>query len=95
MNGDQALEEALLSRLQHLVDSGLRSRDLTLAWMSHRLLPLCARAHKMCFYSGLRDPTRTSMEVLHPAELRYWESVIVTDKVGSNRKFGWGSCTSD
>ena len=57
-------------RLETLVTAGLRSRDLTLAWMSRRLLPLRARAHKMCFYSGPRDPTHTSVEALLLKELR-------------------------
>ena len=37
---DGALEEAMMSRLKQLVASGLTSRDLTLAWVSRRLLEL-------------------------------------------------------
>ena len=88
MPGDEALEGILLSRLQCMLDTGLTSRDLTLALMSRRLLPLRARAHKMCFYSGPRDSTRTSMEVLPLEELRDWASIVITDRIGRNRRFG-------
>ena len=93
--GDEALEGALLDRLQRLVDSGLSSRDLTLSWMSRRLLSLRAREHKMCFYSGPRDPTRTSMEILPLKELRDWASVVMTDKIGKNWRFGWEPYTRE
>ena len=61
-----------MGRLKELVDAGLTSRDLTLAWMSRRVFPLQAREHKMCFYSGIRDPTRVSMEAFEPDEMRCW-----------------------
>ena len=47
-----------MGRLNELVDASLTFRDLTLAWLSRRVFPLQAQEHKMCFYSGPRDPTR-------------------------------------
>ena len=85
---DEALEGILLGRLQRLLDTGLTPRDLTLAWMSRWLLPLRARAHKMCFFSGARDPTRTSMEALPLVQMRDWVSIVITDRIGRNCKFG-------
>ena len=42
------LQGVLFGRLEKLVEEGLTSRDLTLAWMSRRMYPLQARSHKMC-----------------------------------------------
>ena len=70
------------------MDAGLTSRDLTLAWLSRRTFPLQARSHKMCFYSGPRNPTRVSMEVSKPDSLRAWAACIITDRIGPNWKFG-------
>ena len=77
-----------MGRLKELVAAGLTSRDLTLAWLSRRMFPLQARSHKMCFYSGLRDPTRVSTEVPQPDNLRQWAARIITDRIGPNWKFG-------
>ena len=78
----------MTDRLQELVDAGLTSRDLTLAWLSHRVFPLRAREHKMCFYSGVRDPTQVSMEALALEEMRGWAAVVITDRIRRNWKFG-------
>ena len=85
---DEALEVVLLGRLKELVDAGLTYRDLTLAWLSRRMFPLQVRSHKMCFYSGPRDPTRVSMEVSKPDSLCQWGAHIITDRIGQNWKFG-------
>ena len=37
---DEALESAVTTRMRDLVAAGLTSRDLTLAWLSRRVLPL-------------------------------------------------------
>ena len=73
--------------LKELVDAGLTSRDLSLAWLSRRMFPLRARSYKMCFYSGPRDPTRVSMEVAPLESLQRWAARIITDKVGQNWRF--------
>ena len=86
---DEALEKTLMGWLKELVDAGLTSKDLTLAWLPCWVFPLRAREHKMCFYSGPRDPTRVSMEVLSLKEMRDWASVVITDRIGKNWKFGW------
>ena len=90
---DEALEEILMGWLNELVDAGLTSRDLTLAWLSRRIFPLQARSHKMCFYSGPRDPTRVSMEVSKPDSLRKWAARVITDRIGQSWKFGFPSFT--
>ena len=67
---------------------GLTSRDLTLAWLSRRMFPLQARSHKMCFYSGPRDPTRVSAEMPQPDSVRRWAVRIITDRIETHWKFG-------
>ena len=86
---DGALEEVLMGRLKELVDVGLTSRDLTLAWLSRRTFLLRAGSHKMCFYSGPRDPTHVSMEAAPLDSLRQWMARVITDKVGRNWRFGF------
>ena len=70
------------------MDAGLTSRYLTLAWLSRRVFPLRARVHKMCFCSGPRDPNRVSMDALLLEEMRGWATVVITDRIGRNWKFG-------
>ena len=51
---DEALEGVLFGRLKELVDAGLTSRDLTLAWLSRRIFPAaCAVAQDVLL---LRSP---------------------------------------
>ena len=85
---DEDLEGVLFGRLKELVETGLMSRDLSLAWLSRRIYPLQARSHKMCFYSGLRDPTRVSLEMPKPANLCAWASRLITDRIEENWEFG-------
>ena len=42
----------------------------------------------MCFYSGIRDPTRTSTEVLGADELRRLASQVITNVI--KRKWWFG-----
>ena len=67
---------------------GLTSRDLTLAWVSRRMYPLQERSHKMCFYSGIRDPTRASMNIPTQKKLVEWASRLITDKIEEDWDFG-------
>ena len=85
---DGGLESVLFGRLKVLVEAGLTSRDLTLALLSRRIYPLQARSHKMCFYSGFRDPTRVSLEVPKPKNLCSWASRLITDRIEENWDFG-------
>ena len=85
---DEALEKTLMDWLKELVDAGLTSRDLTLAWLSRWLFPLQAREHKMCFYSGSRDPTHISMEAMSMDSLRSWAALMITERIGWNWRFG-------
>ena len=48
-----------------------------------------ARAHKMCFHSGPRDPMRVSMEALSAEGLLGWAAVVATDRIGKNWEFVW------
>ena len=85
---DEAFEKLLFARLKVLVEAGLTSRDLTLAWLSRRIYPLQARSHKMCFYSGIRDPIRVSMEIPKPATICKWASRLITDRMEEDCEFG-------
>ena len=86
---DGALEKVLFSRLKVLVAGGLRSRDLTLTWLSRRMYPLQARPHKLCFYSGIRDPSRTCLELPNQKSLRKWAARLITDRVEAEWDFGF------
>ena len=85
---DGDLENTLFGRLKVLVEAGLTSRDLTLAWLSRRIYPLQARSHKMCFYSGLRDPTRVTLEIPKPENLCAWVSRLIIDRTEVDWEFG-------
>ena len=50
--------------MQELVSLGLTGRDLLMAWVSRRVIPLQRRPHKLCFLSDLRDPSRTTRRVM-------------------------------
>jgi hypothetical protein len=39
----------------------LTADDILCSWIGRRICPLQWRVHKMCFYSGNNDPTRTSI----------------------------------
>ena len=56
--------------------------------MSRRMFPLQVREHKMCFYSGVRDPTQVSMEALEPDEMSCWAAVVITDRIRRSWQFG-------
>ena len=85
---DGDLQSVLFARLEKLVEDGLTSRDLTLAWVSRRMYPLQECSHKMCFYSGLRDPTRVTMEIPKQRNLCEWVSRLITDKIDEDWEFG-------
>ena len=85
---DVSLQGTLFARLEKLVEGGLTSRDLTLAWVSRRMFPLQERAHKMCFYSGIRDPTRVSVDIPKQKKLGEWVSRLITDKIEEEWDFG-------
>ena len=85
---DEDLQRVLFDRLKVLVGDGLTSRDLTMAWLSRRIYPLRACSHKMCFYSGLRDPTRISLEIPKSANLCAWASRLISDRIEDDWEFG-------
>ena len=84
----EGLEKILFARLTTLVKDGLTARDLTLLWLSRQIYPLQARSHKMCFYSGIQDPTRVSMEIPKPHNLSVWASHLITDRIEEGWEFG-------
>ena len=71
----------MTARMKDLIAGGLTSRDLTLARLARWVCPLQDRAHKMCFYLGIRDPTRTSAEVLGADELRRLAGQVITNVI--------------
>ena len=77
-----------MARVKDLIAGGLTSRDLTLSWLARRVYPLQDRAHKMCFYSGLRDPTRACAEAWESGELRRWAGQVITDAIERKWQFG-------
>ena len=62
----------MAERIEKLVEKGLTPRDITLGWLSNRLAPLQQRKHKMCFLSGLDDPTRLSSRHFKLEYLNLW-----------------------
>ena len=78
----------MTNRLKELVEAVLTSRDLTLAWLTRRLFPLREREHKMCFYSGPRDPTRVSAKALELKTMRAWAAGVIADQVEEDWEFG-------
>ena len=48
------------SRVKALTDAGLCGHDLVGTFIQRRILPLQQRDRKICYMSGLMDPTRTS-----------------------------------
>ena len=52
-----------------VTEGGLRAADLLCCYASRRVLPLQARAHKICHMSGRFDPTRTSKLELTNAQV--------------------------
>ena len=68
--------------------SGFGISRVTLAWLARRMYPLQARSHKMCFYSGLRDPTRVTLEIPKPQNMCAWVSRLITDRIDVDWEFG-------
>ena len=63
--------------MRELIAEGLNGYNLLMAWVSRRVIPLQRWPHKMCFLSGLRDPSRTSREVMHQDEAARLASAII------------------
>ena len=74
--------------MQDLVSLGLTGRDLLMAWVSRRVIPLQWRLHKLCFLSGLRDPSRTAREVTLKDEAARLASAIIDGRVEDDWDFG-------
>ena len=74
--------------MRELVSLGLTGRDLLMAWVSRRVIPLQRRPHKLCFLSGLRDPSRTAREVMLEDEAARLASAIIDGRVEDDWEFG-------
>ena len=57
------------TRVGYFVSKGFRGADMVGTFISRRVAPLQHRAHKICYMSGLMDPTRTSTFPLDDDEL--------------------------
>ena len=78
----------MVRRVEALMKEGLLPDDLTLTWLSRRVLPLQNRAHKMCFMSGRLDPTRLSTKNYSISALDSWMWMITKGHVGEDWEFG-------
>ena len=56
-------------RVEAMTGEGLRGHDLVGTFIQHRVLPLQHRDRKICYMSGLMDPTRTSTFAISNTEL--------------------------
>ena len=56
--------------------------------VSRQMYPLQERSHKMCFYSGIRDTTRVTVEIPKQRSLCEWVSRLITDKIDEEWDFG-------
>ena len=84
--GDQEDVRRMERRIERLVEKGLTPRDITLYWLSNRLAPLGQRAHKMCFLSGLDDPTRLSSRNFKLEYMNLWLLHIAKEQPAAE---GW------
>ena len=73
--------------MQELVSLGLTGRNLLMAWVSRRVIPLQRRPHKLCYLSGLRDPSRTAREVMYEEEAAQPASAIIDGRVEDDWEF--------
>ncbi|OEL31882.1 hypothetical protein BAE44_0007099 [Dichanthelium oligosanthes] len=60
----------MLDLLKPLKAAGLTGVKVMWTFFERRIQPLMARAHAMYRYTGVRDPTRMSPEVMTPGEMR-------------------------
>ena len=80
--------QVLADRIWELVSLSLTGRDLLMAWVSRRVIPLQRRPHKLCYLSGLRDPSRTAREVMYEEEVAKLASAIIDGLVEDDWDFG-------
>ena len=85
-NDDDTLLTA--DRLRELVAEGLTSHDLLMAWVSRQVIPLQRQPHKLCYLSGLRDPSWTAREVMYEEEAAQLASAIIDGRVENDWEFG-------
>ena len=52
------------------------------------MIPRQRRPHKLCYLSGLRDPSRTAHEVMYEEEAAQLASAIIDGRVEDNWDFG-------
>jgi hypothetical protein len=71
-----------------VTEGGLCAADLLCCYASRRVLPLQARAHKICHMSGRFDPTRTSKLELTPAQVAKRVNFVSQAKLPDN--WNWG-----
>ena len=71
-----------------VTEGGLCAADLLCCYASRRVLPLQARAHKICHMSGRFDPTRTSKLELTPAQVAKRVNFVSQAKLLDN--WNWG-----
>jgi hypothetical protein len=67
---------------------GLKGADLVATFVVRWVLPLQDRSHKICFMSGLRDPTRTSTVGVTRTQLLQWVNAI--SKANLTKTWEWG-----
>jgi hypothetical protein len=67
---------------------GLKGADLVAMFVVRRVLPLQDRSHKICFMSGLRDPTRTSTVGVTRTQLM--QRVNAISKANLTENWEWG-----
>jgi hypothetical protein len=66
----------------------LTADDILCSWISRRICPLQWRVHKMCFYNGLLDPTRTSIFPLNQEGV--YRRVMAIARSQMTAKWSWG-----
>ena len=77
----------LANRIQNLVSLGLTGRDLLMAWVSRLVIPLQRRLHKLCFLSGMRDPSQTAWEIMSEEEAAQLANAIIDGRVEDDWEF--------
>src|SRR3954465_2122724 len=77
-----------MARIGELMGEGLTDADLVAAWLTHRVLPLQRRCHRICDVSGRRDPSRISTFQMDLDEFLRRMHSITALKVDQNFRFG-------
>ena len=80
----------LHNALLELKKEGMTRDDILRTFVGRRVCPLQDRAHKMCYMSGCRDPSRTTTVELSKDEIYLWVRKIAKPFILVDGNWTWG-----